>query len=224
MDECNSRFCGVNVYIIEQPATAQPTVRKIVAQKTVVPKFDGNRPSRYQVQPLQIEHEEEIVIPNPRIPAVDRNQLNRNRLLRQQLDAKREADIEAEEYQEFKRDQRRKAEMEAARQMRIPASPSTGPPEAIKIRLLMMLRKFRDLSFEYKYLSQYFEACFKTSTASGIDNAVLESFLIFDKADLQDSPACYAAALRGIDRTTTTKYTSLGATVDGLATILKDLQ
>jgi hypothetical protein len=78
--------------------------------------------------------------------------------------------------------------------------------------------------FNYKHLSQYFEACFKRIGLSESDSAVLETFLIFDKYDLDDSEACYVNALRGIEKTSTGRYSSLSTVVDGLAAILKDLQ
>lgn len=198
--ECNSRFCPVNTYASSKPATKQPPTVKIPAKPqkittpTQKPRFDSSNADEYRSQKF--------------VP-VDKNQLNNNRRLREQMDAKRQLDFEIEQSK--------------AKPQPIQIMQSSGPPEAIKMRLLVIMKKFRDATFDYKFLSQYFEACFKRIGLSEGDAAVLETFLIFDKIDLADSPACYASALRGIEKIATNRYQSLGSVVDGLSTILKDL-
>lgn len=198
--ECNSRYCPVNTYVSATPVKKQPSAVKVPAKPTKLvtpsqkPQYDASNTDVYQ---------------NQKFVPVDKNQLNNNRRLREQLDAKRQAEFD------------RLQSKETPAPIQIMQSP--GPPEAIKMRLLVMMKKFRDASFEYKYLSQYFEACFKRIGLSEGDAAVLETFLIFDKVDLNDSPACYATALKGIEKTATNRYSSLGTVIDGLASILKDL-
>lgn len=198
---CNSRFCPVGTYVSNQPVKKQTTPIKALPkqqQALVKPKFEASNDEDYSQQRL--------------IP-VDKNQLNRNRnrLLREQLDAKRQDELD---YQQYK---------DSVKPVIHVVEPN-GPPEAIKMRLLVMMGKFRDLNFDYKYLSQYFEACFKRLALPDGDAAILESFLIFDKIDLADSAQCYLVALKGIDKTQTSRYSKLGSVVDGLAAILKDLQ
>jgi hypothetical protein len=200
--ECNSRFCAVNTYATNQPAKKQPPPFKVTPQKAPTvkvtpqkPRYDASNNDNYSSQKL--------------VP-VDRNQLNRNRQLREQLDAKRELDLQSTQLKETI--------------VPIQIMQATGPPEAIKMRLLVIMGKFRDLNFEYKHLSQYFEACFKRIGLSEGDAAVLETFLIFDKIDLADSDNCYAVALKGIEKAPTTRYAKLSSVIDGLAALLKDLQ
>lgn len=199
--QCNSRFCAVNTYVAAPTAKSQskpfqPVPKKAITIKpTEKPTYDPSNLDQYASQKL--------------VP-VDKYQIDHSRSLRQKLDAKREAELLRLQSKEIVAP--------------IQIMQSSGPPEAIKMRLLVIMRKFRDASFDYKLLSQYFEACFKRIGLSEGDAAVLETFLIFDKIDLTDSPACYAAALKGIEKTATNRYANLGTVIDGLAAILKDLQ
>lgn len=171
---------------------------------------------------FQIKHCEDLKKPSPKLvfpPAnleqdeiarrytsVDETQLKRNRELRKALDRQRQQrDDSARKYQNY-----------------VVAEPKvSGTAEASKIRLVLILGKLQQIGVEYKMLSQYFEECFKKLPENS-HNTIIESLLVKDKYDLEDSNACYTSAINGVKKTKSTDYSGISDIVSGLAQIVRD--
>lgn len=143
-------------------------------------------------------------------PAIDQSKrqmqadealLNRNRELRRQMDERRALEME-KEYR---------------------GTIVNGAPEAAKMRLLLMLGKFQTLQVEYTYLSEYFDNCLKKMDQSNYDVSVIRESLVFDREDLKSSATCYTTALANVKKLKSVNVTTISDIVDGLSTVLKDL-
>lgn len=172
----------------------------------------GGNPTPHRVMkktpPTQYEAANVDSRPERLIP-FDPDQVARNRALRQQKDLQRQQEQDA---------------IRNRYQMNIVVQ---GAAEATKIRLLLTLKKFQEIGIAYKMVSDYFGMCFKRMSPNGYvsgDAAIIGSFLVFEKSDLVDSNACYASAIAGINKTTTTDYSSLADAVGGLSSIITDLK
>jgi len=143
-----------------------------------------------------------VVNPEKRRIAADQSLLTRNRELRRQMDEQRTLQME-KSYR---------------------ATIVTGPQEAVKMRILLMLGKFQTLGIEYSFLSEYFESCLKKMDQSNYDVSTIKEALVFDREDLKSSATCFTNAIANLKKLKTINFGPVSDLADGLSVVLRDLQ
>jgi hypothetical protein len=188
----------------------------------VTPEVDKKPPSRIVnpnknttfIQPAP------VIRPLERFNPVDPTQIDRNIVVRRQMEELRQRQ-EAEKQRELLDKFMIKGSYGSTK-------PVNAGTEATKLRLLMTLIKYQQIdqqngSVPFKIISDIFRSAFKI-LPSNSSTAVLSSFLVFDKPDVDDSATCYQTAINGINKTQTTDYSCIAEPVESLSSIITDFR
>jgi len=135
---------------------------------------------------------------------IDPNNIDRNRQLRKQ------------------RNEQRMKEQADIRNKYQNKNPVGGPADIIKLKLQVTLKKYQGLQIDYSMVSDYFDNSFKAIEKTGNwDLDTLRDILVFDKATLTDSSACYARALLGVQKVRSITLQSIADIIEGLVETIK---
>jgi len=201
-EPCISRFCAVNQAVATQ--TERVEVAAPRRQTKLVPANADSIAGKFI--------------------AIDQSEIIKDRELRESIEARRHKEAQAHQRYQFNISQTRMtAQMKRVVGQIDPQQYSAVDNAATKLRLAMVLPALQNMGLEYRFISETVEACFKGQDVDSDRNlSVIYSFLVYGKEELVDSATCYANAIRGVSRTTTTNYAAVTPIVMALVEIAKD--